>query len=491
MKKQTIFFILVSFLFFSIISCSQNKKISSNIDDWFKAGTKPSSYEVGNDEDIKYNNDSSIYLKSIADVKEGFGTIMRNTKPDKYINKRIKLTGYIKSENVSNWAGMWMRVDGPEHNRSLQFDNMKNRPIKGTNDWTKYEIVLDVPENSTNIAYGVLVAGNGLVWFSNMSLETVTNDIPITNMEPKPETIDGWFEAGSKPDLYEIGKDEIVKYNNESSMYLKSTSDVKDGFGTIMKQISPDEYIGKRIRMTGMIKSENVGDWAGMWMRVDGPDYGKSLQFDNMYNRPIKGTNDWTKYEIVLNVPENSTNIAYGVLVHGNGRVWLVNPVFEEVGNDVPTTNMPGETKYDYNKLPDKLENIPDGIEVKNTPDTVRATKTENDTNFYFWFHKTSVKALKVDLEITEFGSYSWISDHWEFSTVTDKPFTKKDFEDWYGCKDGKLIKGKTYTDKNNWYRNTELQKMISLWYYLGTNKNGDIYKGTAVVTYLPEPRKK
>ena len=110
---------------------------------------------------------------------------------------------------------------------------------------------------------------------------------------------------------------------------------------------------------------------------------------------------------------------------------------------------------------------------------------------FTFGFNKTSVIVLKEDLEITEFGSYSWISDHWELRTVANKPFTKKDFEDWYGCKDGKLIKGNTYTDKNNWYRNTELQKMISLWYYLGTNKNGDIYKGTAIVTYLPELRKK
>ena len=491
MKKKTIFFILVSLLLFCIISCSQNKKISSNMDDWFKAGTKPNSYEVGNDEDIKYNNDSSIYLKSIADVKEGFGTIMRSMKPDEYINKRIKLTGYIKSENVDNWAGMWMRVDGPEHNKSLQFDNMSKRPLKGTNDWAKYEIVLDVPDKSTMIAYGVLVAGNGQVWFSNLSIEVVSSDIPSTNMYGEYKTTNDWFKAGSKPNLYEIGKDENVKYDNESSMYLKSTSDVKDGFGTIMKQISPDEYIDKRIRMAGMIKSENVGDWAGMWMRVDGPDYGKSLQFDNMYNRPIKGTNDWTKYEIVLDVPGNSTNIAYGVLVHGNGRVWLVNPIFEEVGNDVPTTNMPSETKYDYKKLPDKLENIPDGIEVINNPDTVRAVKTNNDTNFYYWFHKTSVKALNEDLEITEFGSYSWISDHWEFSTVTGKPFTKKDFEDWYNCKGGKLIKGKNYTDNNNWSRQSELQKSIVLLYYLGTNEKGDIFKGTAMIICLPELRKK
>ena len=198
--------------------------------------------------------------------------------------------------------------------------------------------------------------------------------------------MDDWFKAGTKPSSYEAGNDEDIKYNNDSSIYLKSIADVKEGFGTIMRSVKPDEYINKRIKLTGYIKSENVTNWAGMWMRVDGPERNRSLQFDNMKNRPIKGTNDWTKYEIVLDVPENSTNIAYGVLVHGNGRIWLVNPIFEEVGNNIPTTNIPSETKYDYNKLPDKLENIPDGIEVINIPDTVRAVKTNNDTNFYFWF---------------------------------------------------------------------------------------------------------
>ena len=345
MKKQYIFFILFSFLLFNLISCSQDKKISSNIVDWFKAGSKPGSYETGKDENVKYKGESSLYLKSIEDVKEGFGTLMRNIKPDEYINKRLKLTGYIKSENLDNWAGMWMRVDGPDPKESLEFDNMFSRPVKGTNDWTKCEIVLDVPENSTGIAYGVLVHGNGEVWFCNLSFEAVSNDVPSTNMLVNNKTLDGWLKAGSTPFLYEIGKDEKTMLNGETSYYLKSISENEKGFGTIMKQILPSEYLGKRLRMTGMIKSENIDDWAGMWMRVDGPSADKSLQFDNMFNRPIKGSNDWTKYEIVLDVPDSSSGIAYGVLISGKGQIWITNVKFEEVSKDVSSTNMTKEEK--------------------------------------------------------------------------------------------------------------------------------------------------
>jgi hypothetical protein len=64
------------------------------------------------------------------------------------------------------------------------------------------------------------------------------------------------------------------------------------------------------------------------------------LGFDNMRNRPIAGTNDWQKYEIVLDVPDNSTGVFYGVLIHGNGQAWLGDFSFEIVGDDVKTTNM-------------------------------------------------------------------------------------------------------------------------------------------------------
>jgi hypothetical protein len=48
---------------------------------------------------------------------------------------------------------------------------MEDRPITGTTDWGKYEIVLNVPENSTGILYGILLAGTGEAWVNGMQLE--------------------------------------------------------------------------------------------------------------------------------------------------------------------------------------------------------------------------------------------------------------------------------------------------------------------------------
>ncbi len=50
-----------------------------------------------------------------------------------------------------------------------------------------------------------------------------------------------------------------------------------------------------------------------------------------MVNRPIRGTTNWTKCEIIMDVPENAGNISYGALLHGSGQIWFDNLVFETV----------------------------------------------------------------------------------------------------------------------------------------------------------------
>jgi hypothetical protein len=104
-----------------------------------------------------------------------------------------------------------------------------------------------------------------------------------------------------------------------------------------MQNMSPADYAGNRVKMTAWIKSEGVEDWAGMWLRVDGESK-SATAFDNMGDRPIKGTTEWTQYSIVLNVHPKATNIAYGVLVSDAGTVWIDDVQFELVGEKEPTT---------------------------------------------------------------------------------------------------------------------------------------------------------
>jgi hypothetical protein len=91
------------------------------------------------------------------------------------------MTTYIRSEKVTDWAGLWLRVDQQESQQPLSFDNMQDRAIKGTSNWTKYEIVLDVPSNASMLAYGVLLSGEGQVWFHSVNFEIVADSVKPTS----------------------------------------------------------------------------------------------------------------------------------------------------------------------------------------------------------------------------------------------------------------------------------------------------------------------
>jgi hypothetical protein len=145
----------------------------------------------------------------------------------------------------------------------------------------------------------------------------------------------GWFLAGNNPSNYRTGVDHSDLHNGLPSAYLAAL-EKGAGFGTLMQSINASEYAGKRIRLRGWAKSQDVGDWAGLWMRVDKGR--EAVAFDNMQNRGIKGTQSWNTYDIVLDVPAGATSINYGVLLTGTGEVWLNDLSLEVVGNDTPTT---------------------------------------------------------------------------------------------------------------------------------------------------------
>lgn len=159
---------------------------------WFSAGSKPKSYEMGIEKGAGQNGKNAASIKSIDKTIDGFGTLMQQCNPNKYLGKRIKMTDFVKTENVSGWAGFWLRVDQAGSRQPLSFDNMGDRPIKGTTDWTKYEITLDVPNTASLIAYGALIDGTGQIWFDNITFEVISDFVPSTgstNIKKSP-TVD-------------------------------------------------------------------------------------------------------------------------------------------------------------------------------------------------------------------------------------------------------------------------------------------------------------
>ena len=104
----------------------------------------------------------------------------------------------------------------------------------------------------------------------------------------------------------------------------------RGGFAVATSAIPVRLAKGKTIRLSGAIKVDGVeGGYAGLWLRVDGPNRAM-LGFDNMAvrmrggdtkedDRGVKGTADWKRYAIEVEVAPEATNINFGCLFSGDG----------------------------------------------------------------------------------------------------------------------------------------------------------------------------
>ena len=85
--------------------------------------------------------------------------------------KRLRLGGWLRTDNVaSGWAALWVRADSPTK-PGLAFDNMEGHGVQGTTEWKRYEIVVAVPAEATDLYFGAMLAGTGTVWLDDVSLE--------------------------------------------------------------------------------------------------------------------------------------------------------------------------------------------------------------------------------------------------------------------------------------------------------------------------------
>ncbi|HNN93740.1 MAG TPA: hypothetical protein PKI03_15770 [Pseudomonadota bacterium] len=147
---------------------------------WYDAGNDPGSYAMILDRSVSYKGKGAGCIRSVNKPR-GFGTLMQDFRAEIYRGKRVRMSAYAKVSEVQKWAGLWMRVD--VGNKSVCFDNMRTRPLKGSQPWKRYEIVLDVPLDATKIAFGVLLDGEGAVWVDEFQFEVVGKEIPVTGDE--------------------------------------------------------------------------------------------------------------------------------------------------------------------------------------------------------------------------------------------------------------------------------------------------------------------
>ena len=116
-----------------------------------------------------------ILFQNMEVRSNDFGSLMQRC-PAKYLaGKVIRFEGEVKTKNITGWAGLWLRADG-DTIPTLFFDNMNNRPIRGTTAWKRYVIDAQLPEETAWLNYGIVLSGRGMMWADNFHLSVWENN---------------------------------------------------------------------------------------------------------------------------------------------------------------------------------------------------------------------------------------------------------------------------------------------------------------------------
>ncbi|MEM8997860.1 MAG: hypothetical protein AAGF23_23975, partial [Acidobacteriota bacterium] len=126
----------------------------------------------------------------------------------------------------------------------------------------------------------------------------------------------GW--AGGPPGTL-FYESEVVKTGDGAA---RVTRDATSGgeFSSLSRGLDID-FGGEKIEIRGVLKTEGVVEWAGFWLRLDGR--AGPVQFRNMEDAAIRGDTPWTEYSMELPLDPKAERMSFGVLLAGEGTVWV------------------------------------------------------------------------------------------------------------------------------------------------------------------------
>src|SRR5450631_1324890 len=161
------------------------------------------------DDKVFHGGRRSARIERNPDSPSDFSTITKSIPVD-FSGATVELRGFLRTEDVSGFVGLWMREDGEAP--SLAFDNMQSRQLKGTTEWKEYSITLPIHPEARQLFLGVLVAGTGKAWADDLQLLVDGKPIWEAPKADRPKTVldlDHEFDDGSGIRISQLTKVQI------------------------------------------------------------------------------------------------------------------------------------------------------------------------------------------------------------------------------------------------------------------------------------------
>jgi hypothetical protein len=132
----------------------------------------------------------ALAILALPGAKGRGGALQNATSITPWQGRRVRLSARLASVNVER-LHLWLRVLGPERQTQMRRYDMSDAPIRGTTDWRRYEIVMDVPRDASFLSFGVYIeGGRGKAFADAVTLEEVGAEVPALQLSGIAS--DGW-----------------------------------------------------------------------------------------------------------------------------------------------------------------------------------------------------------------------------------------------------------------------------------------------------------
>ena len=155
-------------------------------------------------------------------------------------------------------------------------------------------------------------------------------------MLPAPENLD--FEDGltawSYADDGASGRTSRVEWRQGAAAMIPA-----GGFIELRQEIAANDYRNRRVRLRAAVRPEvGAANLSGAIRLAAGNFYVRNIP---LVERRIDVANGSATYDLVIDVPENSTKISYWFAASGQAALYIDDIEFDVVDDSVPVTVMP------------------------------------------------------------------------------------------------------------------------------------------------------
>ncbi len=147
---------------------------------WHQSITSARDYPMTTDPANNHDGNPSLCFayagpNNAAGKYTWFGHSIRHPECEKYAGHTVRLSGWIKTENVSDHVQPQIRPLSwlmQRDSKRLANDSMvQDNSLRGTLNWTPFSLTCEIPKNTGRIETSFIFWGSGKVWIDTNSLE--------------------------------------------------------------------------------------------------------------------------------------------------------------------------------------------------------------------------------------------------------------------------------------------------------------------------------